>query len=87
MAIKIDWQDLQKRYLGWDEVVKVMLNGGEIRPNTVPPPQPNYHIMWDFATSWASWQLPSGWTMTAWSWTAIIDINWVTSDSSNARIW
>ena len=41
MAIKIDWQDLQKRYLGWQEVVKVMLNGGEIRPNTVPPvPKP-----------------------------------------------
>ena len=37
MAIKIDWQDLQKRYIGWQEAVKVMLNGGEIRPNTVPP--------------------------------------------------
>lgn len=80
MAIKIDWQDLQKRYLGWDEVVKVMLNGGEIRPNTVPPtpPQPDYHIMWDFATSWASWQLPSGWSAsTSWWATYTLDSNWI----------
>lgn len=64
MAIKIDWQDLQKRYVGWQEVVKVMLDGGEIRPNEVPPiPQPVYHVMSDFASSGSSGSLPRWWSI------------------------
>ena len=32
MAIKINWQELQKRIISWQEVEKVMLNGVQIRP-------------------------------------------------------
>ena len=37
MAIKIDWQDLLKRFIGWQEVLKIFKNGWEVWPNTVPP--------------------------------------------------
>lgn len=37
MAIKIDGQDLLKKFIGWQEIVRIYKNGGEIRPNTVPP--------------------------------------------------
>ena len=77
MAIKIDWQDLQKRYIGWDEVVKVMLNGGEIRPNTVPPVQPTYHIVWDFT----QWSLPSGWNISG-AGSITYSNNWIALDTS-----
>ena len=41
MAIKIDGQDLLKKFIGWQEIVRIYKNGGEIRPNTVPPvPKP-----------------------------------------------
>lgn len=40
MAIKINWQDLQARYINGNSVEKVMLNGGQIRPWTTPPPVP-----------------------------------------------
>ena len=77
MAIKIDWQDLQKRYLGWQEVVKVMLNGGEIRPNTVPPVQPTYHIVWDFT----QWSLPSWWNISG-AGSITYSNNWIALDTS-----
>ena len=57
MAIKIDGQDLLKKFIGWQEIVRIYKNGGEIRPNTVPPVQPTYHIVWDFT----QWSLPSWW--------------------------
>lgn len=72
MAIKINWQDLQKRYIGWQEVVKVMLNGGEIRPNTVPP-TPSFTINADLT----QWAIPSWWS-SDW-WTPIFWPNWFTS--------
>ena len=59
MAIKINWQDLQKRIINWQEVQKVMLNWNQIRPSSSPTPA--YQIVWDFATAWASGQLPTGW--------------------------
>lgn len=37
MAIKINWKDLAKRIINWQEVQKVMLNGSQIWPNTIPP--------------------------------------------------
>lgn len=36
MAIKINWQDLQKRIINWQEVQKVMLNWNQIRPSSWP---------------------------------------------------
>lgn len=36
MAIKINGKNLAKRIINWQEVVKVMLNWAEIRPNEVP---------------------------------------------------
>ena len=81
MTIKYNGQDLVRRIINWHDVEKVMYNGIQIRPSS-PTPTPTYHIMWDFASAWASGQLPSGWTMTAWTWTATIDSNWVTTDSN-----
>lgn len=40
MAIKINDQDLQARYINWNSIGKVMLNGGQIRPATIPPTPP-----------------------------------------------
>lgn len=40
MAIKINNQDLQARYINWNSISKVMLNGWQIRPATVPPTPP-----------------------------------------------
>ena len=37
MAIKINWQDLQKRFINWQEILRVYKNWGQIRPETVPP--------------------------------------------------
>lgn len=37
MAIKINNQDLQARYINGNSIGKVMLNGGQIRPETIPP--------------------------------------------------
>lgn len=65
MAIKINWQDLQKRIINWQEVQKVMLNWNQIRPSW-PTPTPTYQIVWDFATAWASGQLPAGWVARSW---------------------
>lgn len=42
MAIKINWQDLLKRFINWEEIVRVYKNGGQIRPETVPPVFSNY---------------------------------------------
>lgn len=63
MAIKIDGQDLLKKFIGWQEIVRIYKNGGEIRPNTVPPVQPTYHIISDFT----QWSLPSDYTIVSWS--------------------
>ena len=41
MAIKINWQDLQKRIINWQEVQKVMLNWSQIRPSSWPTPTGN----------------------------------------------
>lgn len=41
MAIKYNWQDLQKRIINGQEVEKVMYNWVQIRPDVVPP-TPNY---------------------------------------------
>lgn len=65
MAIKINWQDLQKRIINWQEVQKVMLNWNQIRPSW-PTPTPTYQVVWDFATAWASGQLPTGWVARSW---------------------
>ena len=47
MAIKINNQDLQARYINWNSIAKVMLNGGQIRPETVPPqPDPDEYIIY-----------------------------------------
>ena len=76
MAIKIDGQDLLKKFIGWQEIVRIYKNGGEIRPNTVPPVQPTYHIISDFT----QWSLPSDYTITSWS--AIYTSNGISVDTS-----
>lgn len=49
MAIKINNQDLQARYINGNSIGKVMLNGGQIRPETVPPtPDPDEYIRYSF---------------------------------------
>lgn len=52
MAIKINWQDLQKRIINWKEVEKVMLNWTQIRPDVPPTPVDNY-----LAFTGASWAI------------------------------
>lgn len=42
MAIKINWQDLQKRIINWQEVEKVMLNWVQIWPEATPPVTDDY---------------------------------------------
>lgn len=74
MAIKINWQDLQKRIINWQEVQKVMLNWNQIRPSSSPTP--TYQIVWDFATAWASGQLPAGWVGEPWN-EPRITISWI----------
>ena len=41
MAIKINWNDLQKRFVGSTEIVRVYKAGYQVRPDIVPP-TPNY---------------------------------------------
>lgn len=36
MAIKINWEELQRRIISWQDVEKVMLNGVQIRPEQTP---------------------------------------------------
>ena len=76
MAIKIDGQDLLKKFIGWQEIVRIYKNGGEIRPNTVPPVQPTYHVISDFT----QWSLPSDYTITSWS--AVYTSNGISVDIS-----
>ncbi len=40
MAIKVNWQDLQARYINGQSIGKVMLNWQQIRPETTPPTPP-----------------------------------------------
>lgn len=47
MAIKINWQDLQKRIINWQEVQKVMLNWSQIRPSS---PVVNDYLCFEPAT-------------------------------------
>jgi hypothetical protein len=42
MAIKINNQDLQARYINGDSVIKVMLNYEQIRPAVIPPVSNEY---------------------------------------------
>lgn len=51
MAIKINGQDLKKRYINWQEIVRIYKNGGEIRPNTVPPTPALWYLSFSPATS------------------------------------
>lgn len=44
MAIKINWQDLQKRIINGKEVEKVILNGVQIRPASPIRPAPWFHV-------------------------------------------
>lgn len=57
MAIKINWQDLQKRIINWQEVQKVMLNWNQIRPSI---PSTGF----DTNFKWLS-SRPSDWTNNA----------------------
>ena len=64
MAIKINWQDLQKRIINWQEVQKVMLNWNQIRPSWPTPPTYNYLCLKgvEDGCEWR-WVLPYGrWT-------------------------
>lgn len=40
MAIKVNWQDLQARYINGQSIGKVMLNWQQIRPEATPPTPP-----------------------------------------------
>ena len=46
MAIKINWQDLQKRIINWQEVQKVMLNWNQIRPSSLSDDYFYIRIWW-----------------------------------------
>lgn len=86
MAIKFNGQDLVKRLINWQEVSKIMKGSTQIRPTYIPPtPQPTYHIMWDFATAWASGSLPSGWSGSGWWYTT--SGGGVTSNSDNQAVY
>ncbi len=50
MAIKINWQDLKKRFINWQEIVRVYKAGYQVRPDTVPP-TPIY-TPWAYKKNW-----------------------------------
>lgn len=77
MAIKIDGQDLLKKFIGWQEIVRIYKNGGEIRPNTVPPVQPTYHVVGDFT----QWSLPSWWSISG-AGSILYSNDWIALDTS-----
>lgn len=72
MAIKINWQDLQKRIINWHEVHAVVIDWRKIRPSDWNL------IMADFATAWASGNLPTWWS-SLWP-RLVINSNWITAD-------
>lgn len=72
MAIKINWQDLQKRIINWHEVHAVVIDWRKIRPSDWNL------IMADFATAWASGNLPTWWG-SLWP-RLVINSNWITAD-------
>lgn len=47
MAIKLNWQDISKKYFNWQEIVKSMLNGEQIRPESTPPVPIATWIYWN----------------------------------------
>lgn len=64
MAIKINWQDLQKRIINWQEVQKVMLNWNQIRPSSWPTPTVNYFRLSGFLPWWWYFQFIKEWNPT-----------------------
>lgn len=62
MAIKINNQDLQARYINWNSIGKVMLNNEQIRPALPPTPVSTAGTYWNktlwivsFSTDWTNW--------------------------------
>lgn len=64
MAIKINNQDLQARYINGNSIGKVMLNGWQIRPETIPPVFDDY--LWISKVS--QWWSGSTFKIGGWSW-------------------
>lgn len=65
MAIKINGQDLKKRYINWQEVQKVMFNWNQIRPSSTPVTISPW-IYWNeslelisFSADWVNWRTMS----------------------------
>lgn len=64
MAIKINNQDLQARYINGDSIGKVMLNGWQIRPEAIPPVFDDYFWIETRFTPWSmrlTWWSGSPW--------------------------
>lgn len=76
MAIKINWQDLQKRIISWQEVERVILDETQIRPE-------RYIIYWPFSTSAESWVLPEWWTSNQYVSIITTGNKWVTGTSND----
>lgn len=79
MAIKINNQDLQARYINGNSIGKVMLNGWQIRPETVPPtPDPDEYIRYIYQPITIWWTkyivIPLGWIWHDGNWW--VSYNW-----------
>lgn len=68
MAIKINWQDLQKRIINWQEVQKVMLNWNQIRPSWWWTP-------WEESIDFTTQRTFPWWTTEGW---VELSSNWLT---------
>lgn len=91
MAIKINNQDLQARYINGNSIGKVMLNGWQIRPETIPPaPDPNEYIRYRYdKLSYANKQwvvVPTSWIWHDWNWW--VPYNWnISVKMATGSIW
>lgn len=69
MAIKVNWQDLQARYINGQSIGKVMLNWQQIRPTVIPPQPITAWVYWN-STLWLI-SLSKNWT----TWITMADKN------------
>lgn len=88
MAIKYQWQSLQRKIYNGQDISKVIINWSQIRPTEQQ--HVNYHIVSDWTNSgwwgggWAPW-VPSGWTNNWWVISAWGVSNWWTWVTVNQK--
>ena len=98
MAIKINWNDLQKRFIGGTEILRVYKSGYQVRPDVVPPtPTPvslcftantsNSTISFNYSTSGNSRYFEYSTDWTTWSDYTIAHIWWAWTTLTLSNVW